>query len=136
MRGFFDMSVLVPAVVDQLANHEAAFQGVSQPHGKPSSGVLFDPRARGVLRHDDGRAAAAAHSSRRGQAARSGEHGALTRRFVQFERQRYGSAGVYQIGELHARSLTVGGSDGGGAAPRASARCVVQRQVGFSSTRT
>ena len=43
-------------------------------------------------------------------------------------------AGVYQMGELQARSLTTAGSGSG--SPLASARWLVQRQVGFSSTRT
>ena len=40
------------------------------------------------------------------------------------------------MGELQARSLITGGTPSGNAAPVSSACQVVQRQVGFSSTRT
>ena len=44
--------------------------------------------------------------------------------------------GEYQIGDDHARSWIVRGSPSGGFSPARIASHVVQRQVGFSNTRT
>ena len=48
---------------------------------------------------------------------------------------RYGAGGVYQIGEVHARSRTTGAVLGDAPYADVNARWVVQRQVGFCSTR-
>ena len=52
------------------------------------------------------------------------------------ERQRPITLGVYQIGELHARSWMVGATmSSGGGMPSVAAWIVVQRGVGIASTR-
>src|SRR3972149_8428325 len=48
---------------------------------------------------------------------------------------RASALGVYQIGELHARSWMVAATTSGGAMPSCLAWIVVQRGVGISSTR-
>src|SRR5436190_10249149 len=48
---------------------------------------------------------------------------------------RASALGVYQIGELHARSWIVADTTSGGAMPSFAAWIVVQRGVGISSTR-
>src|SRR5215467_780024 len=48
---------------------------------------------------------------------------------------RASALGVYQMGELHARSWSVGATTSGGGTPSFAAWIVVQRGVGISSTR-
>ena len=48
---------------------------------------------------------------------------------------RASAVGVYQIGELHARSCWVAATTSGGAMPSLAAWIVVHRGVGISSTR-
>src|SRR5262245_55167498 len=48
---------------------------------------------------------------------------------------RASALGVYQMGELHARSWTVAATTSGGGTPSCLAWIVVQRGVGISSTR-
>src|SRR6266446_679313 len=49
--------------------------------------------------------------------------------------RRASALGVYQMGELHARSWSVGATTSGGATPSFAAWMVVHRGVGISSTR-
>jgi len=51
-----------------------------------------------------------------------------------FAALRASALGVYQIGELHARSWRVAATTSGGAMPSFAAWMVVQRGVGISST--